>query len=91
MCDKRTDNEIPDSSWNSEELRPVPIEINGIQYILTTEILNELGISRQTLWRWRQEGKIPAGHRYRDGKVLFTIQETEAIRQFANRIEPIVQ
>lgn len=65
------------------------LEINGKTYVSTTHILQQLGISRQTLWRWRQEGKIPPGHRYRDGKVLFTMCEVEAIKQFANHIEPI--
>ena len=65
------------------------LKVNGKTYFSTTEILQELGISRQTLWRWRQEGKIPLGHRYRDGKVLFTACEVEAIQQFAHRLEPI--
>jgi predicted site-specific integrase-resolvase len=65
------------------------LKVNGETYFSTTQILQEVGISRQTLWRWRQEGKIPAGHRYRDGKVLFTEREVEAIKQFAHHIEPI--
>jgi hypothetical protein len=67
------------------------IQINGVTYFSATEITQELAVSRQTLWRWRQEGKIPAGHRYRDRKILFTAHEAETIRQFANRIEPIDQ
>lgn len=67
------------------------IKINGVTYFSATEVTRELGISRQTLWRWRQEGKIPTGHRYRDRQVLFTIHEIEAVRQFANRVEPIAQ
>ena len=65
------------------------LKVDGKTYFSTTEILQELGISRQTLWRWRQEGKIPPGHRYRDGKVLFTACEVEMIKQFAHHIEPI--
>jgi predicted DNA-binding protein (UPF0251 family) len=65
------------------------IEIEGVQYFSGTEVIREVGISRQTLWRWRQERKIPQGHRYRDGRVLFTQDELEAIRVFANRVEPI--
>ena len=53
------------------------------------ELGQRLGVSRQTLWRWRRQGSIPAGHRYRDGKTLFTATEVEAIRQFANRVEPL--
>ena len=65
------------------------LEIDGVEYVPGGEILAALGISRQTLWRWRQEGKIPQGHRFRDGRVLFTRQEAERIIQHANRIEPI--
>jgi predicted DNA-binding transcriptional regulator AlpA len=65
------------------------IKINGNTYFPATEVIKKLGIARQTLWRWRQEGKIPPGHRYRDKQLLFTSDEVEAIVQFANRIEPI--
>lgn len=68
-----------------------PTKINGTEYHAIPEILKELGIARQTLWRWRQLGKIPAGHRYRDRKLLFTLGEVEEIRRFANRVEDIEQ
>ena len=64
-------------------------DIGGVRYYSAMEILGELGVSRQTLWRWRNEGKIPAGHRSRDRKVFFTADEINVIRQFANRVEPI--
>ena len=65
------------------------LQIAGTNYIAGNELLGELGISRQTLWRWRSEGHIPPGHRVRDGKVMFTQEEADEIRRFANRIEPI--
>jgi len=64
-------------------------KINGIEYFTVSQILKELGIARQTLWRWRQQEKIPAGHRYRDRNLLYTSDEVEEIRQFANRVEDI--
>ena len=64
-------------------------KINGIEYFTVPEILKELRIARQTLWRWRQQGKIPPGHRYRDRNLLYTLDEVEEIRQFANRVEDI--
>jgi hypothetical protein len=64
------------------------LEIDGVRYFSASELLIELGVSRQTLWRWRQQRKIPAGHRYRDKTILFTADEVELIRQYANRIEP---
>lgn len=69
----------------------MPISIDGVSYVSTGEILVELGIARQTLWRWRREGKIPQGNRYRDRQVLFTQAEAGSIREFANRIEPADQ
>ena len=59
------------------------------QGLVANALLEELDVSRQTLWRWRREGKIPQGHRYRDAKVVFTLAEAEEVRQFANRVEPI--
>lgn len=63
--------------------------INAIKYLTASELVEELDVTRQTLWRWRQEGKIPAGHRFRGRHVLFSPEEVDAIVQYANRIEPI--
>jgi hypothetical protein len=58
-------------------------------------------ITRQNRYDWRkievvfgegkgQEENLPVGRRYRGGKmVLFTEEEVEAIRGFANRLEPV--
>ena len=54
---------------------------------LITDILSKFKISRQTLWRWRSEGKILLGHRYRDRRILFTAEEFERIRDYANYLE----
>jgi predicted DNA-binding transcriptional regulator AlpA len=62
--------------------------INGISYIGASELATELGVSRQTLWRWRTEEKIPQGHRFRDKRILFTMAEVDEIRQYANKLEP---
>lgn len=67
----------------------MPLEVEGMTYFTSAEVARVVGVSRQTLWRWRQEGKIPAGRRYRDRQVLFTEKEMEAIRQYAHRIEPL--
>ncbi len=65
------------------------VEINGINYLSASELLKTVSVTRQTLWRWRQEGKVPAGHRYRGRRVVFSPDEVEAIHEYANRIERI--
>ena len=46
-------------------------------------------MTRQTLWRWRQDGKVPTGRRYRDKQILFTGTELDRIRDYANRMVPL--
>ena len=67
----------------------MPVNINNISYLSASEVIEDLEVTRQTLWRWRQEGKIPAGHRLRDRKVVFSPDEVDEIRVFANQVEPI--
>lgn len=67
----------------------MPIQINEIIYLTASELQEELSLSRQTLWRWRQDGKVPPGHRYRRHQVIFTPDEAQAIREYANEVEPI--
>lgn len=66
----------------------MPFEIEGVQYFSTVDVLEATGVSRQTLWRWRQDGRVPGGHRFRNGQVLFTESEFEEILAYANRVEP---
>lgn len=65
------------------------VRIEGVDYVSASDAAREVGVSRQTLWRWRQDGKIPVGRRFRDGRVLFTEEEFAEIWRFANRLEPI--
>jgi transposase-like protein len=56
------------------------------------DIAQGLGVSRSTFWCWRRraEGHLPTGRLYRGGKmVLFIEEEVRAIREFANRLEPV--
>jgi hypothetical protein len=65
------------------------VQIDGITYFAATDLAAVLKISRQTLWRWRRAGKIPLGHRFRDGQTFFTQSEVEEIKSFALQIKPI--
>lgn len=68
---------------------PKSIIIDGVTYISTSAVLEALSISRQTLWRWRREGKVPLGRRYRGKHVVFSQADFEAISAYANLLEPI--
>jgi hypothetical protein len=63
--------------------------IDGVVYFSAAYVARAVGVTRQTLWRWRQDGKVPLGRRYRDKQVLFTERETDLIREYAHRLEPI--
>lgn len=65
------------------------VEIAGTTYLPVTEVAKHVGVSRTTLWRWRHNGKIPLGRRYRNGLILFSPAEVELVRNYADRLEPI--
>lgn len=67
----------------------MPREIDSSEYWSAAELIRELQVSRQTLWRWRRLSKIPTGRRFRDGQVLFTAAEAERVRHYANKVEPV--
>jgi predicted site-specific integrase-resolvase len=66
----------------------MPIQVEGIEYFTAADVHRDLGVVRQTLWRWRKAGVIPQGRRYRDRQVVFTREEVAAIREYSNRLEP---
>ncbi len=65
------------------------VTIAGECYYALTEVAEELGVTRQSLWLWRKSGKIPMGRRARGRQVVFTEAEVLVIRQYANRLETI--
>jgi predicted DNA-binding transcriptional regulator AlpA len=67
----------------------MPVQVGGLTYFTNNEVSEELSVSRQTLWRWREKGRIPPGVRYRTRQVLFTAEEVAAIRNYANKLVPI--
>jgi hypothetical protein len=65
------------------------VTIAGTTYLTAAYVAKQIGVSRTTLWRWRHEGKIPPGRRYRNGLLLFTPTEAEMVRKHADKVEPI--
>ena len=65
----------------------MPVELNKRLYFSVVEVLADTGVSRQTLWRWRQDGKVPLGNRFRDRQILFDEDEFQAIRSYATQVE----
>ena len=65
----------------------MPTEIDGQLYYRTAEVCRDLGITRNTLFRWLQKGVID-GVEYRDwrGWRLFTAAQVEAIKAKTNHI-----
>jgi predicted DNA-binding transcriptional regulator AlpA len=70
-------------------LPAMPREIRGITHLTVSELVDEIGVCRQTIWRWRKDGSIPQGQKFRDGAVVFSPAEVQAIRAFAEHTEPI--
>ena len=66
----------------------MPVKLDGTEYFTAAEVAARAGVSRQTLWRWRQETKVPAGARYRDRQLVFSEAEAEAVAEYAHRLEP---
>jgi predicted DNA-binding transcriptional regulator AlpA len=69
-------------------MKQARVIIGSGTYVTATEIIQTLGISRQTLWRWRQDGRIPPGSKYKERVLVFTETEAALIRDFAERIVP---
>lgn len=64
------------------------IEINGVRYYTSADVVAEAGVSRQTLYRWRRNGAVPAGHTHRGNRLLFSQSELDRILAYANHVEP---
>lgn len=67
----------------------MPTVIHEVEYFTHCEVADQVGIDRTTLWRWKKEGKVPPGRRFRGNQVLFTAAEVKVIEDYAFRIEPI--
>lgn len=64
----------------------MPIQVNGVTYFTVSEVAQQAGITRQTLWRWRQSGDVPVGRQHHDRRQLFTEQEVGLVCEHSNRV-----
>ena len=69
----------------------MPLEIAGLEYLTAAEVCRLVSVSRQTLWRWRQDSRIPPGRRFRGQRLVFSPDEVEQIRRYASLLEPADQ
>ena len=65
----------------------MPIEINGNTYYRTSEVCNETGVSRATLFRWLKAGVLDKTRKDRRGWRLFAKDDVDTIIAEASRIE----
>ncbi len=65
----------------------MPVEIEGKRFYRTNEALKIIGISKATWFRWLKEKKVEdVAHKDIRGWRLFTEEEIERIRKYANTI-----
>ena len=69
----------------------MPTRIDGLIYLSCAEVAETCGVSRQTIWRWRQAGLIPRGELRRGCAVLFSETEVEFVRAVAAGDFPAAQ
>jgi DNA-binding transcriptional MerR regulator len=69
----------------------MPLIVGGLTYLTPSEVCQLVGVSRQTLWRWRQDALIPPGQRLRGHRLLFSPDEVEQIQTYASALEPAGQ
>jgi predicted DNA-binding transcriptional regulator AlpA len=67
----------------------MPLAMESVEFFTNTEVTQKLGVSRQTLWRWRADGDILLGRRNRRKSVVFTKAEVDQIFALATKVEPI--
>jgi hypothetical protein len=75
-------------AMHTDRVNPMPVEIAEVTYYSASEVSRAAGVSRQSLWRWRQLGKVPLGRKDRRRQILFTAREVEQVKEYADRLEP---
>ncbi len=62
--------------------------IGSADYVDAGNLVEHLGITRQTLWNWRRTGKVPVGFHYRN-RVVFSKAEVREIEAHAHQLAPV--
>ena len=66
----------------------MPLSLDDVTYYTVNEVAEHVGRARETIWRWRRDGKVPNGRPYRDRERLFTEAELQQIHAYAHRLGP---
>ena len=66
----------------------MPVEVSGKRFFNVTDVTEIVGVTRQSIWRWCRDEKIPSGRRYQGQQRIFTREEVEKIYAYAHRLEP---
>ncbi|OZC01283.1 helix-turn-helix transcriptional regulator [Rubricoccus marinus] len=66
----------------------MPTVVHDTTFLTASMVADLVGISRQSLWRWKKAGLVPAGRRYRGRELFYTRDEVEAIYAHAHSLEP---
>lgn len=78
------------NTMKPDETPAIPaVLVAGRPFFSAADVARNLGISRQTLWRWRSAGLVPQGHRHRTGAILFDQAELDAICAYATQLTPL--
>ena len=72
-----------------EQNPKMPLTIDDVEYFSLKDLVEMVGISRQTLWRWRKQGRVPLGRRFRQRQLVFTEAELNEVSRIANMLEPV--
>ena len=66
----------------------VPEDIEGVEWYSLEEVETLAGVPHMTLYRWRRNRLVPAGHRRPNNRVYFTRPEIDAIRAYKTTTVP---
>jgi predicted DNA-binding transcriptional regulator AlpA len=72
-----------------KRLEESALQIGGRALFPLEAVAEAAGVTRQTLWRWRKDRKIPLGHKLRNRRIVFSETEAAQVLEYAHQLEPI--